>query len=117
MWCRCSTSTRAPPADFPIAGYVATQAWAARYPRTAAAFTTALSRGQRVAATSRAAVEQALTRALHISQETAGVMALGTYPLTMTVSDLERVAVLIEDNGLLASPVNTTALVKGMTGR
>lgn len=44
-------------------------------------------------------------------------MALGTYPLTMTVSDLERVAVLIEDNGLLASPVNTTALVKGMTGR
>ena len=100
--------------DFPIAGYVATQTWAARYPKTAAAFTAALTRGQQVAATSRAAVEQAMIRALHISRGTAGVMALGTYPLTITVGELERVAVLMQDNGLLAASGPTTALAQGM---
>jgi NitT/TauT family transport system substrate-binding protein len=101
--------------DFPIAGYVVTQEWAARYPRTAAAFTTALRRGQRVAATSRPAIEQALRRALHISKQTAATMALGTYPLAMSRSDLQRVATLMQLNGLLSQKVNTTALVKGMT--
>jgi NitT/TauT family transport system substrate-binding protein len=103
--------------DFPIARYVVTKAWAARYPTTTEAFTTALTRGQPVAATSRAAVEQALRSALHISEQTAAVMALGTYPLTMTTSDLQRVAALMQDNGLLSQKVNTTLLVKEMTGR
>ena len=48
--------------EFPIAGYVTTRAWAARYPVTVAEFTAALSRGQQAAATSRAAVEQAMMR-------------------------------------------------------
>ncbi len=52
--------------------------------------------------------------ALHISKGTAGVMALGSYPLTMTASDLDRVAVLMQDNGQLSSSVRTDALVKGM---
>jgi NitT/TauT family transport system substrate-binding protein len=46
--------------DFPIAGYVVTRTWASRYPRTAAAFTAALTRGQQAAATSQAAVEEAM---------------------------------------------------------
>jgi ABC-type nitrate/sulfonate/bicarbonate transport system substrate-binding protein len=84
---------------------VVTQAWAARYPRTATAFTTALRRGQQVAATSRPAVEQALRGALHISKQTAATMALGTYPLTMTRVDLQRVATLMQLNGLLSQKV------------
>ncbi len=44
-------------------------------------------------------------------------MALGTYPLVMTVSDLERVAVLMQDNGLLNGSVNTTVLARGMMPR
>jgi NitT/TauT family transport system substrate-binding protein len=100
--------------DFPIAGYVATQAWATKYPRTAAAFTAALTRGQRIAATSRAAVGQALRGALHISSQTAATMALGTYPLTMTRVELQRVATLMQLNGLLSRKVNTSALVGEM---
>ena len=38
--------------NFPLTGYVVTQAWMARYPRTAAAFTAALHKGQQIAATS-----------------------------------------------------------------
>jgi NitT/TauT family transport system substrate-binding protein len=100
--------------DFPIAGYVTTQAWADRYPRTRGAFAAALARGQRVAATSRPAVGQAMIRALHVSKVTAAVMALGTYPLTMTGNDLVRVATLMKLNALLSQKVNATALAKEM---
>ena len=100
--------------DVPIAGYVTTREWAAMYPRTAAAFARALSRGHQVAATSRATVEQATIRALHISRGTAGVMALGSCPLTTTASDLERAAVLMQDNGQLPWSVHTGVLVPGM---
>jgi NitT/TauT family transport system substrate-binding protein len=100
--------------DFPIAGYVATQAWAEKYPKTRGAFAAALARGQRVAATSRPAVQQAMTVNLHVSKVTAAVMALGTYPLTMTGNNLIRVATLMKLNGLLPGSVNATALAKEM---
>lgn len=103
--------------DFPISGYVVTKAWAAKYPKTAAAFTSALERGQAVAATSRAAVEHALIPALHISKTTAAVMALGTFPVSISSGQLQRVAVLMQGNGLLPSSVNTAALVKGLISR
>ena len=103
-----------PAQNFPISGYVVTRAWMARYPRTAAAFTGALERGQQVAGTNRAAVEQALipVTALHISKTVAAVMALGTFPLSVSPVALGRVADLMQSDGLLAKPVNTTALVK-----
>jgi NitT/TauT family transport system substrate-binding protein len=100
--------------DFPIAGYVTTQTWAARYPATRGAFAAALARGQRVAATSRPAVQQAMTANLHVSKVTAATMALGTYPLVMTGNELTRVATLMKLNGLLPATVNGTALAKEM---
>jgi len=100
--------------NFPIAGYVTTQAWAARNPATRGAFAAALARGQQVAATRRSAVEQAMIRALKVSKQTAATMALGTYPLTMTGNDLIRVATLMKLNGLLPPKVNATALSKEM---
>ena len=100
--------------NFPIAGYVMTQAWAARNPATRGAFAAALARGQQVAATSRSAVEQVMIRALKVSKQAAATMALGTYPLTMTGNDLIRVATLMKLNGLLPQKVNTTALAKEM---
>jgi NitT/TauT family transport system substrate-binding protein len=47
-------------ANLPIAGYVTTSSWAARNPRTAAAFVRALERGQALADNDRAAVNTAL---------------------------------------------------------
>jgi hypothetical protein len=37
--------------NFPIDGYVATQAWAEKYPKTAAAFVSAVQEGQTIAET------------------------------------------------------------------
>jgi NitT/TauT family transport system substrate-binding protein len=105
-----------PTRTIPISGYVTTVAWAKKYPRTAAAFTAALERGQRVAGTNRAAVAKALIPALHISKTTAAVMALGTFPLSVNRVALARVANLMEENGLLPKSVNTTTVVKELTG-
>ena len=74
--------------SFPIEGYVVTKQWAAKYPRTLAAFYTALEQGQEIADTDRAAVEQAMEDLptkpvpLAVSKETAAVMALDDYPFS-----------------------------------
>jgi NMT1/THI5 like len=83
--------------DFPLTGYVATSAWMRKYPRTAAAFTRALEQGQRVAATSRPAVEKALLKNTTISKQTAAIMALGTFPLGVTAVQLGRVGDLMQE--------------------
>ena len=46
--------------DFPIQGYAVTAKWAKQNPNTLKAFTIALSQGQQVADTDRAAVENVL---------------------------------------------------------
>jgi NitT/TauT family transport system substrate-binding protein len=73
---------------FPIAGYVATKQWAAKHPRTLAAFYRALEQGQQIADTNRADVERAMEALpvkpvpLAVSKDTAAVMALDSYPVS-----------------------------------
>ena len=66
---------------FPLVGYAATRAWEQRYPRTEAAFLRALEKGQEVADTDRAAVEQAMEKFLGVPPQVAAVMALPQYIL------------------------------------
>jgi NitT/TauT family transport system substrate-binding protein len=71
--------------SFPVEGYVVTKKWAAKYPHTLAAFYTALEEGQRIADTSRAAVESAMVNMpapFGVSPETAAVMAVDSYPVS-----------------------------------
>jgi len=71
--------------SFPVEGYAVTKQWAARHPRTLAAFYTALEQGQRMADASRAAVESAMVdmpAPYGVSAETAAVMALDSYPFS-----------------------------------
>jgi NitT/TauT family transport system substrate-binding protein len=74
--------------SFPVAGYVVTKQWAKEYPRTLAAFYTALEQGQEIADSNRAAVEQAMEdlpmtpEPLGVSKAIAAVMALDNYPFT-----------------------------------
>jgi NitT/TauT family transport system substrate-binding protein len=56
-----------PTAGLPLSGDITTAAWAAKYPRTAAAFATAIAKGAAVAAASRAADEQVLAANVSIS--------------------------------------------------
>jgi NitT/TauT family transport system substrate-binding protein len=81
---------------FPVQGCAVTRAWAARHPRTLAAFRTAFERGQRIADTSRSAVEQAmeaLPAPLGLTPVQAAVLALDSYPVgPVDAPRLQRVA-------------------------
>jgi NitT/TauT family transport system substrate-binding protein len=77
--------------DFPIQGYAVTAAWAKKYPNTLKAFTTALSQGQQVADTDRAAVETALQKYLGIPSQPAAFISLPAFPLGVDSVRLQRV--------------------------
>ncbi len=98
--------------DFPIQGYAVTQAWAQKYPNTLKAFTTALSQGQQIADTDRAAVETALENYLGIPNETAAFISLPTFPLGVDPVRLQRVVNAMVRFGLL--PSGTTFSVTSM---
>jgi NitT/TauT family transport system substrate-binding protein len=66
--------------NFPIDGYVATQAWATRNPDTAAAFVRAIEEGQALADSNPIAVQQAMSRWDSLSSKVTGVMALPEFP-------------------------------------
>jgi hypothetical protein len=98
--------------DFPIQGYAVTAAWAKKYPNTLKAFTTALSQGQEIADTDRAAVESAIEQYLHIQKEAAAFISLPTFPLGVDPVRLQRVVSTMTRFGLL--PQGTTFNISGM---
>jgi NitT/TauT family transport system substrate-binding protein len=77
--------------DFPVQGYAVTADWAKKYPNTLEAFTTALSQGQQVADTDRAAVEKALQKYLKIEAQPAAFISLPAFPLGVDATRLQRV--------------------------
>ena len=100
--------------DFPIQGYAVTQGWARKYPNTLKAFTTALSQGQEIADTNRAAVEGAIEHYLGIPKETAAFVSLPTFPLGVDPARLQRVVGAMTRFHLL--PQGTTFKVTSMIG-
>jgi len=80
---------------FPVGWYVATKAWAKKYPRTLAAFLDALRAGQQIADSNRIAVEQAMEKLpapFTVSPTIAAVMSIESYPLNIAPDiDLPRV--------------------------
>lgn len=90
--------------NFPVQGYVVTRGWAEKYPRTLAAFNTALQQGQEIADTNREAVESAMESLpmkptpLGVSQVIAAMMSLDTYPVgTVNQVRLQRVANVMQE--------------------
>ncbi|MDX6392081.1 MAG: NitT/TauT family transport system substrate-binding protein [Streptosporangiaceae bacterium] len=98
--------------DFPIAGYGVLASWAAKYPRTAAAFVKVIKQANAIAATNLTVLQQAFTTQLHLSRDITGVMATGTFPTTADAVQLQRVADLMLQYGQLKKRFS----VKSITG-
>ena len=102
--------------DFPIEGYVVTKAWAEQNPNTLQRFLAALSAGQEIADTDRAAVETAF-ESLNAAQNgnvpstIAAVMALDTYPIGINQTQLQRVADVMYQFNLLSSAYNVKNMI------
>ena len=101
--------------DFPIQGYAVTQAWAAKYPNTFKAFTRALSQGQQIADTDRAAVELAVEKYLQVPASTAAFISLPSFPAGVDAVRLQRVVSAMLRFGLLP-PKDQSFKVQAMTG-
>jgi len=99
-------------ANFPINGYGALASWAARYPRTARAFTDAIEQSNRIAATDPAVLQRTLEKQLHLSANVVDVMATGAFPIDLDPVQIQRDADLMLRYGQLSSPFN----VKQITG-
>jgi NitT/TauT family transport system substrate-binding protein len=87
--------------NFPLEGYAVSQAWAQQNPRTVAAFDRALTEAQQIADTDRAAVEAAAEKSLGLTPETAAVINLPDFPLSVAPAQLQRVVDTMAEFGLL----------------
>jgi NitT/TauT family transport system substrate-binding protein len=99
--------------DFPLTGYGVLASWAAKYPRTAAAFTKAIEEGNAIAATNLAVLQQVLAKALKLSPSITGVMATGTFPTSANAVQIQRVADLMLQYGQLKQRFNVKPMVGG----
>jgi NitT/TauT family transport system substrate-binding protein len=107
--------------NFPIDGYVATQAWAQQHPKTAAAFVRAVEQGQKIANSDTAAVRAAVTRYDQLPPQVTAAMVLSGYPVgPVDEAHIQRVALAMLQFGMLGKQYATEAergtLVGSMVG-
>lgn len=89
--------------NFPIAGYVATQAWARQHPQAAAAFVRAIEEGQALAEDNPAAARAAVGKSDQLPGEVTAVMALPDFPVgPVDEQRMQRTADAMLQFGLLA---------------
>jgi NitT/TauT family transport system substrate-binding protein len=98
-------------AAFPLGGYFATAAWAAKYPHTAHAFQVAMGKAQAFANAHPAAVRAILPTYTKIPVAAAPHINLGLFPATMNAAQLQRVANLMLSGGLLKTRLDVQPLL------
>ena len=102
--------------NFPIGCYIGTSQWVQTHPNTVAAFLRALQKGQQVADSDRAAVEQALEKDTPTRPLFADVMTIDTYPLTMDVPRMQRVANAMFEFGIIKKKYNISNMIQSEPG-
>jgi NitT/TauT family transport system substrate-binding protein len=107
--------------DLPVDGYVATRAWAEKYPRTAAAFVRAIEEGQALANSDPSAVQAALAKYDELPLRVTAAMVRSGYPVgPVEETGIQRVADAMLQFGMLAREyavaVERGTLVASMVG-
>jgi NitT/TauT family transport system substrate-binding protein len=107
--------------NFAIDGYVATSAWAEKYPKTAAAFVSAIQEGQALAETKPLIVQAAIAKSDDLPAQVTAVMALPGFPTGPVVAqNIQRVADVMLEFGVLGAryrvEVDNGALIRSMIG-
>jgi NitT/TauT family transport system substrate-binding protein len=90
--------------NFPIDGYMATQAWVQKYPKTAAAFVRAIEEGQALADNDRTAVEGAMGESDNLPPLVTAAMSLPDFPVgAVDETQIQRTALAMLQYGLLGT--------------
>ncbi|WP_242886162.1 ABC transporter substrate-binding protein [Actinomadura litoris] len=90
-----------PVTGLPISGYVSTQDFTSKNPKTAAAFQRAIMKAQGIATGDRKRVEEVLPGYARIDSQVASVITLPGYPTTLNTTRMQRVVDLMTTAGLL----------------
>jgi NitT/TauT family transport system substrate-binding protein len=96
----------------PLLGYFTVQAFASGHARAVQAFRSALLQAQSSAAM-RGPVETSLTSSMHMNSQDAALLTVGQYPTFLSVGQVQRIADLMYDSGLLATPLAVRKLILG----
>ena len=107
--------------NFPIDGYMATQAWTRQHPKTAAAFVRAIEEGQTLANNDPTAVRAAMAVSDQLAPTVTAVMALPGFPVgSVDERRIQRTAEAMLQFGMLSqqytAEVDQGTLVKSMVG-
>ncbi|MEU9837121.1 ABC transporter substrate-binding protein [Streptosporangium sp. NPDC048047] len=105
-----------PTEGFPIAGWGVSEQFAAKHPKTIAAFQRALAKAQHLAAADRGVVTAILPTYTKIGPETAKLITLGTFPTSIATRRLQRVADTMRDYGYLTAPVDVSKMLLPQAG-
>ncbi|MFD1540737.1 ABC transporter substrate-binding protein [Nonomuraea guangzhouensis] len=97
--------------DLPMAGWMATDGWAQKNPKTLAAFQRAVAKAQDLASSNRKEIEAMLPTYTKIDAKTASVITLGTYPSALSATRLQKVADLMLDYKYLSSPFDVKSII------
>lgn len=87
--------------SLPVAGYIVTQTWLRKYPRTAAAFRSAIEKAQAIASTNLSAVQKGMVAFADVPRTTAAILAPAGFPTTTTAGPIQRVADLMQEFGMI----------------
>jgi NitT/TauT family transport system substrate-binding protein len=96
----------------PLSGYFSLNSYAQANLSTVQAFRQALDQAQTDSA-QRGPVQEALTQLAGMTLSEAGQVTLGTYPASANLGQVQRVATLMYDSGMITSPVSVNALAVG----
>jgi NitT/TauT family transport system substrate-binding protein len=97
-------------AGLPLSGYFSLASYAQANPSVVQAFQRELAQAQADCA-QRGPVQAVLPQLTGMSAEAADLVTLGTYPTSLNVSQVQRVATLMYDSGITSSPVSVSALI------
>jgi NitT/TauT family transport system substrate-binding protein len=97
--------------NFPVAGYMVTQSWEQKYPKTAAAFRTALREGQKIASLSSPAVQRGLEAFAGVPTLAASIITRPSYPLAINPRSIQRVADLMLLYGMLGHTFDASQML------
>jgi len=96
----------------PMSGYFSLASYAHANPSAVRAFQAALAQAQ-AACAQRGRVQAVLSHLTGMSARNAALVTLGTYPTSLNVGQVQRVATLMYDSGMIRKPISVSTLTSG----
>lgn len=96
----------------PMSGYFSLASYAHANPSAVQAFQEALTQAQSECA-QRGPVQNVLSHLTGLSTGSAALVTLGTFPTSLNLGQVQRVATLMYDSGMIRNPVSVSALISG----